>query len=204
MIDRGLAFEYAFLIAAGVLILLILINLRLLLHRSKQQLPPAEKTAGNIADEPLGDASVLNNTVKSDNSAVLNQNIPRRVLEFLSKIKQLFIKILNFLNRIALSTKGFIQRILHPLAPAVRFTLAHKYLLLNLILLPLLGYLIFDLLQSPGVRYQYPANNEVLSDYSRAVEVEFDRPIFLDTFKPYIHPEIAGDWRSEEHTSELQ
>src|SRR3990167_5196687 len=189
MIDKGLAFEYAFLIAAGALILLVLINLRLLLlRRKKQNLNLSEKYAEDPAIDPPGDIK------KTNNDSVLLQKNPKKPPLFFSKIRQIFSKILDLLKNAALSDKGVLKRLLRPLAPVARFAAAHKYLLLNLILLPLLGYLIFDMLQSPGVRYIYPTNNQVLSDYSRAVEVEFNRPIFLDTFKPYIHPEIAGDW----------
>jgi uncharacterized protein YvpB len=68
----------------------------------------------------------------------------------------------------------------------------------DLIILVVSGFFIHEMFFiAPGLVTTYPLANQGLLTYDQPIYAIFDRPISDNSIKPYIFPEIKGEWRVE-------
>jgi len=72
-----------------------------------------------------------------------------------------------------------------------------KFYLINLFFIIVLSIIGFDIQGPSGVRWTYPKQDAYLTSYEEPIAIEFDRPFNEDAIKPYIFPEIQGEWKAE-------
>jgi uncharacterized protein YvpB len=72
-----------------------------------------------------------------------------------------------------------------------------SFYFIDVCLVIFLLYCSYDLSGDPHPAAQYPVNNEVLTDGTVPIYVLFNRPLDPQTIKPYIHPEVEGEWKIE-------
>jgi uncharacterized protein YvpB len=70
------------------------------------------------------------------------------------------------------------------------FTNIFIFISMGVILYHLFGF-------TPGVQSSYPTDNYGLESYEKPICIIFDRPINESLIKPYIFPEIKGEWKVE-------
>ncbi len=99
----------------------------------------------------------------------------------------------------------FIYRKVKKKSPVIKpkkkiFRYLNKYGLavFNIILVPLVGYLFYTLFfTSPQIIKTYPEANSQWVDYTKPIEMDFDRPFSASKLTPNISPEIKGRWEYE-------
>ena len=178
MIDKGLAFEYALIIEIALVIFLFGTNVVFILRRRGFRLfrRNSAKHAEKIQDPQL---------------QVISANIkPGRLKIFFSKTARAVRKVTGFLAR----RIGFLKRIVSPVVSPVWH---YKIILINVIIIPVIIFLGIDLLKSPGIIWHYPIPDGTLENFTRPITVEFDRPFNTTQIRPYIFPEIQGEWIAE-------
>lgn len=70
-------------------------------------------------------------------------------------------------------------------------------LIFDLLLVLVLAYLYLTLSRNPHQSYQYPSDEVLFDQNQEHVSVTFDRPVSESALKPYISPEIKGEWKIE-------
>lgn len=68
------------------------------------------------------------------------------------------------------------------------------FYMIDAFLVLFLLYCSYDLTGDPHVNAQFPINKEMILDNETPIYVLFNRPIDPEIIKPYIHPEVEGEW----------
>lgn len=100
-------------------------------------------------------------------------------------------------NPLLAKLQKVIRKLSKPFKPFFLWIGKHKKLLTNLILLPLIVWGWMDLLANPTEVSMYPAPGAKFDQDQGNISIIFNRPLHQQLMKPYIFPEISGEWKFE-------
>jgi uncharacterized protein YvpB len=199
MIGTLIDYEYVFILFCVLSLLLIAIDaivlVRFVLRRSRIQLPQIHLPRIHIPHIRLPQIKWPQISLPKINIHLPHINLPH--------IKLPSIKLFHRQAKVDNGTVNVEPEIIQEVVAIKvqkRSQIIAKLSLLfvNVLLLGVITYLGYNMFWiTPGVEVSYPLNEQALEDYGKPIYIIFDRPINETQIKPYIFPEIKGQWKVE-------